>query len=158
MQNPINVLIIGDGEDYTRLEERARELGMTKFVCFYGPCYEEEKVGLLLSLSSLCVCPGHTGLTAIHAMAYGIPVITHDDLDEHAPEAEIIVPGATGDLYDATDPAALTRSISDWIAAERDPESIRLRCIRTIEDHYTPENQARLISRCLVGDAQNAEP
>ena len=149
----MNVLLIGDGPDRGLLEDQARRLRLEDRVCFYGACYDEEEIGPLLSLSTLCVCPGHTGLTAIHAMAYGIPVITHDDLSAHAPESEVIEPGSNGDLYDSTDDADLCRCVADWLSSDRDRSQVRKRCIDSVERHYTPEVQTDLIAGFLQEDA-----
>jgi hypothetical protein len=47
----------------------------------------------------LVICPGAIGLLAVHAHAYGRPVVTSDNAEIHGPEIEAIVPGTTGELY-----------------------------------------------------------
>ena len=38
----------------------------------------------------MCVSPGNVGLTAIHSLTYGTPVLTHDNFNFQMPEAEAI--------------------------------------------------------------------
>ena len=72
-------------------------------VCFFGPCYDEFEIGMLIYNAALCVSPGNVGLTAIHSLSYGTPVISHNDFKHQMPEFEAIVPGETGAFFIAND-------------------------------------------------------
>lgn len=69
-----------------------------KNVWFYGSCYDEQTNAELIYNADMCVAPGNVGLTAIHAMTFGCPVITHSDFKWQMPEFEAIHPGKTGDF------------------------------------------------------------
>ena len=49
-------------------------------------------------------------ILAIHALAYGTPVITHDDLDRQMPEVEVISEGLTGAFFKHGDVADLAEN------------------------------------------------
>lgn len=51
----------------------------------------------------MCVCPAAVGLTAIHALSYGCPVISNDNVETQMPEFESIVEGETGSLFKEND-------------------------------------------------------
>ena len=54
-------------------------LNLQDQIWFYGACYDESKLGELIFNADLCVSPGNVGLTAVHSMGYGTPVITHNN-------------------------------------------------------------------------------
>lgn len=147
----VNLLIIGDGSARSRLEERARDRRLDGRIHFYGACYDEAEVGPLLMASSLCVCPAALGLTAIHAMAYGLPVLSHDALDRQGPEVEAIVPGETGALYADGDPCDLRRRIREWLDEHPDRSEVSRRCIEVIENRYSAARQVRVIDQAVRG-------
>ena len=62
----------------------------------YGETFDEAEISKLLNHADLCVSPGNVGLTAMHALAYGVPVATHNDFKNQMPEFEAITPGKTG--------------------------------------------------------------
>lgn len=73
-----NIVLIGEGEDHQALEQLAEELSLSEQIWFYGACYDEEVNAELVYNSDMCVVPGDIGLTAMHAMMFGTPCITHD--------------------------------------------------------------------------------
>lgn len=52
----------------------------------------------LIYNADLCVAPGNIGLTAMHAMMFGCPCISHNDFSWQMPEFEAIVPYKTGNF------------------------------------------------------------
>ncbi len=65
-------------------------------IWLYGACYDEEIIGELIFNAQLCVSPGNVGLTAMHSLVYGTPVITHNNFSNQSPEFEAIIDGKTG--------------------------------------------------------------
>ncbi len=146
-----NLMLVGDGGIRPELETHAERAGVAARVCFYGACFDEREIGPLLMSSNLCVCPGHVGLTAIHAMAYGLPVITHDLLDIQAPEVEAIEPGRTGDLYSHGDEADMIDRIARWLEADQDRDAIAASCIDVVERRYNAIRQAQTVDAAVRG-------
>ena len=64
--------------------------------------------------ASVCVCPAAVGLTAIHALSYGCPVISNDNVETQMPEFESIVEGETGSLFKENDIEDLVEKIKYW--------------------------------------------
>ncbi len=146
-----NILLIGDGEDRTHLEHLASDLGLK--VVFTGSCFDETRIGELLMASTVCVSPGNIGLAAIHSLAFGIPVISHDNPEHQGPEAEAILPGRTGDVFREGDFRSLAATIKPWVRSSWVDSTIRLACIDEIDAHWNPDSQHRAISRVIDGFA-----
>ena len=94
-----NVVLIGDGEDKPKLVEMVDKLSITNQVWFYGACYDEAKNAELIYNADMCVVPGDIGLTAIHAMTFGVPVVSHNYFPNQGPEFEVIKNGLTGAFF-----------------------------------------------------------
>lgn len=142
-----NVLLVGAGDAGPELKRLATRLELP--VHFFGACYEERVLSQLLYRSSVTVSPGKVGLTAMHSMMYGTPVITHDNDDEQMPEVEAIREGQTGARFVQNNPASLAAMIRQWIGPDIDRESVREACRLEIAARWNPEMQARLIERAV---------
>ncbi len=86
----IDVLLVGDGPQRTQLEAAAKIKDLS--VIFYGACYEEEILARLIMSANVTVVPGAIGLTVMHSLIYGTPVITNDDPDEQGPNGKLLFP------------------------------------------------------------------
>ncbi len=144
------LLLVGDGPERGPLEALAESLGI--MVRFYGPCYDEEILGELIMSANVAVSPGAIGLTAIHSLAFGTPVITHDDPEDQGPEWESIVPGKTGSVFRRGDVADLARAIEAWTRNSLPDESVREACHEVVERFYNPQFQRMAIDRAVCGE------
>lgn len=144
-----NVLIIGDGPERQVLEQLVVDLGLTKSVWFYGQCYDDNELSRLLYNVTLCVSPGNVGLTALHAMSYGTPVISNDDFETQMPEYETIVPGKTGLLYKKNDFPDYCDKIEEWLALGLQREVVRKNCYDVINGHFNSRYQIELLKRII---------
>ncbi|MBX3329771.1 MAG: glycosyltransferase [Nitrospira sp.] len=95
----VHLALVGDGSERPILESLTEELGLTRLVHFLGPSYDESRLGLVLSASDLAVVPSGAGLSVMHALGYGTPVLLHDKVEEHFPEWEAVKEGETGWFY-----------------------------------------------------------
>jgi len=146
------VRLVGSGPERRALERLARELGLFDAVTFHGETRDEAVIGPIIFGADLCVVPGDAGLTVMHALAYGTPVITHSRRATQMPEVEAIVPGCTGDFFLAGDYWSLAKTILAWIGAPRDREDTRRHCVEIIERTYNPLNQADVILRSVFDE------
>jgi glycosyltransferase involved in cell wall biosynthesis len=95
----LRAAIIGDGEDRARLESLARELGIDKHILFVGALYDEMDIAPWMLGSACLAFPAAIGLSMLHALNYGLPVITSDNRLPHGPEIEALRSGENGYLY-----------------------------------------------------------
>lgn len=145
----VNILLVGDGPECGPLEAMARDKKIN--LCLFGACYDETVLGGLIYASDLTVSPGKVGLTAVHSLMYGTPVITHSDLDTQMPEVEAIVDGETGALFARDDVDDLTRTIETWLSRDIDRAKLRAACRRMIALKWNPTTQVCLIESAIDG-------
>ncbi len=86
-----------------RLLKRVNYHSLQDRVNFFGASYDEELNYRLIACSDCCISPGEVGLTAIHSLMYGTPVITHNNFDQQMPEYEAIIPKYNGDYFNFND-------------------------------------------------------
>ena len=144
-----NLVFIGTGEAHAELESQTKSLDLDDKVWFYGACYDDNRNASLIYNADLCVAPGNVGLTAMHTMVFGTPVLTHDDFPWQMPEFEAIRPGKTGAFFHRGDVAALADGISKWFATHPDREAVRRACYREIDTRWTPEYQLDILKKYL---------
>lgn len=144
-----NIVLIGDGEDKGKLMELSKELGITEQVWFYGACYDESTNANLIYNADLCVVPGDVGLTAIHSMMFGTPVITHNHFPYQGPEFEAIRTGVTGDFYEFGNIDSLANCIKTWFDNNAERDSVRKACHQEVDKQWTPEFQINVLKTHL---------
>lgn len=147
----VNTLFIGDGPAREDLEQMVRQKGLEQRVAFYGACYEENELAPMIMASDVCVSPGFVGLTAMHSLAYGTPVITHDCPDNQSPEFEAVVEGKSGAFFRENDTEDMARVIQAWLGQGKSRDEIRHSCYEIIEKYYNPYAQADIINAAVAG-------
>lgn len=145
---PVALLLVGDGPERSALEALAEVRGVS--CVFYGACYDEAVLSRLVMMSRCVVAPGKVGLTAMTALAYGVPVVTHGDEERQMPEWEAVIPGKTGSLFKEGDAADLARAVGEWTHGEPDTAVARA-CVEIIERFWNAPMQRRCIERCIDG-------
>lgn len=145
-----NVVFVGDGEERIRLEQLVEEKRLTD-IWFYGACYDEVHNALMIYNSDLCVSPGNVGLTAMHCMVYGTPVLTHDNLALQMPEFEAVKPGVTGAFFKYNDVGSLANAIELWFNQPGyNRQKIRQACFEEIDHYWTPSYQMNVINQVIL--------
>jgi glycosyltransferase involved in cell wall biosynthesis len=105
----LNVRIVGDGEDSFVRDLRQRYQNFSHF----GAVFDEEEQ---ITVAQGCLAGaygGDAGLSVVHYMAYGLPVIVHDDLYKHmGPEPSYIVHGENGLTFQRGDLLSLVQALT----------------------------------------------
>jgi glycosyltransferase involved in cell wall biosynthesis len=147
--SPTNVLIIGEGPHKPELEALAKELNVN--AVFTGALYDELEIGQMLNASDLAVMPGPVGLLVMHALAYGVPVISNNDYDTQMPEFEAINAGVSGDFFENDNLDSLVESIKRSLATQPSFDERCQKTRETIERFYNPISERKLIDRAVDG-------
>ncbi len=145
----VNLTIIGNGTKKEELTAQSKQLGL-KRVWFYGECYNEKELSDLIYNADLCVSPGNVGLTAIHAMMYGTPVLTHNDFPNQMPEFEAIIDGVTGLFFEYEDSDSLAENIKRWFTIAPERDYVREKCFEVIDTKYNPHVQLETLQKYLL--------
>jgi glycosyltransferase involved in cell wall biosynthesis len=140
----LNCIIIGNGSEKENLSAKIKQYGLTSQFFFPGELQNEVEIAELFLISDLMLSPGNVGLNCIHALAYGVPVITHDNFTFQNPEVESIIHGKNGFLYRHNDFSDMTEKIQEWIS--EDHPDILEDCLAPIERRYNPQRHADLIN------------
>jgi len=141
----VHLILLGEGSEHQALERLAEQQNVRQLVHFEGAKYEETAIAAYFGISDLCVIPSGAGLTVMHALGYGTPVITHDRPELQFPEVEAISPGETGDLYREGD----FDSLVDVVLRALVPESMKTRVgpacrARILSDYHPTRHAARM--------------
>lgn len=145
-----NLTLIGGGDRKNTLERLSCELGLKDNVWFYGPCYDEKELSKLIYNADLCVSPGNVGLTAIHSLVFGTPVLTHNNFPLQMPEFEAVREGETGSFFDYDDINSLAKKIDLWFSSGHDREMIRRACMKEIDESWTPYYQLEVLKKVFI--------
>lgn len=146
----VNCTFVGSGAEEDNLQRLTNSLNLADRVWFYGACYDESKIGELIYNADICVSPGNVGLTAMHSMVYGTPVITHNDYAHQMPEFEAIIEGRTGCFFQDGDSLDLAKSIMTWLRNNgKRREEVRANCFKEIDSAWTPYFQINVLKDYL---------
>ena len=144
------LVFIGDGTEKEKLHKLTCDLDVREQVWFYGACYEEKENAELIYNADLCVAPGNVGLTAMHTMVFGTPVISHNNFPFQMPEFEAIKPGKTGDFFEYNNLDSLAEVINKWfnkVGSNR--ELVRQNCYNEIDTQWNPQFQIDVIKKVI---------
>jgi|TARA_B110000977_G_scaffold109802_1_gene142862 glycosyltransferase involved in cell wall biosynthesis len=145
---PINVLFVGDGIMRDDLNKSVEQNSLSDYFTFFGKCHDEHQLAHLITLSDICVSPGEVGLTAIHSLVYGTPVISHDCNEFQMPEYEAIVDGVNGGLYKYGSLESLYHKVKEWLVKDNSQET-KDNFSKIIDDYYNPNIQSILINKAV---------
>jgi len=135
----LKAIIVGGGE-LDPLKLLAQKLGVEKNVIFTGPLYGEDALAPYFLSARLFVYPSAIGLSLMHAMGYGLPVITDDDIPNHNPEIDALNNNVNGLLYETGNAASLAKQIASLL--RDDPRHIQMskNALKTVTENYSLDN------------------
>ena len=146
-----NLVLVGDGRAKGELLELAESLGLIKSVWFYGPSYDEKVIGELYYNACACVSPGNVGLTAMHALVYGTPVLTHSDFANQMPEFEAIEDGTTGSFFIRDNILDISNKMRFWASMDNVTfVKNRKQCYQIIDSKYNPIVQKQIFEKIFL--------
>lgn len=154
----VHALFVGDGDERQTLGRLASDEGVLHLVHFEGACYKESAIARYFAVSDLCVIPSGAGLTVVHAMGYGTPVVTHDRPDRQFPEVEAIVPGETGALFREGDFDDFVQVLEDALFPLALKERAGSACRERIAADFHPAVQARRMTAAARWAATREHP
>lgn len=130
-------VIVGKGVDEPRLRRMAEELGLGDLARFTGSIYDEAALaGWMTSADAFCY-PANIGLSLLHALGYGLPVVTGDNLASHNPEIEALEDGKNGLLFKDGDVDSLAQTLTRVIEDKPLAAAMRAEAIRTVTERFT---------------------
>lgn len=135
---PSRLVMIGDGPERERAEDRAKELGVSEDVLFLGKTNEVERI---LCMSDLFLLPSETesfGLAALEAMAGKVPVISSNA----GGLTEVNIHGVTGYTANVGDVRSMAKYATEILTDEAKHAEMSMAAYRQAEtfsiDRITP--------------------
>jgi len=145
-----NLVLIGDELEDTGIKGLIDSYMLNGRVWYVGPIYDEAKLGEFIYNADVCVSPGNVGLTAIHCLTYGTPVITHENFTNQGPEFEAIRQDVSGSFFKENSVEDLCRKIEPWISRSKERRAaIREECYKTIDEKYNPHYQIAVLKKLV---------
>lgn len=145
-----NMVFIGDGSESDKLKGLTDKLNIKNQVWFYGACYDEKVNAELIYNADLCVAPGNIGLTAIHVLMFGCPVVTHNDFSYQMPEFEVIKSDLTGGFFEKGNLVSLADVIQCWFSThDANRDIVRDDCYKEIDTNWNPKYQMEVIKSII---------
>ena len=139
----IHIALVGDGAERENLTRLASEAGIADQVHFLGECYDEHYLGLVVSSSDLAVIPSGAGLSVMHALVFGTPVLLHDRVEHHFPEWEAVIEGKTGFFYRYGDIHSLADKMERAVFPVPSKCTMSATCKSVIDEKYNPHRQVQ---------------
>ena len=131
------LILIGDGEERDRLRDLAEKLGVMDSIRWLGALYEQEVMAPWFLSAKVFVYPGYIGLSIMHAMGYGLPVITHDNMDNQSPEVAALRNGENGILFKENSSKDLARRMMELISNESLRMPMSAQALVTAQEEFT---------------------
>lgn len=151
----VGLIIVGGGPEAPTLKDLAAQQALR--VHFTGALYEEQELAPLFAAANVMVVPGPTGLSAVHAMTYGTPVVTSDVWGSHGPEIEGIVPGCTGNFYQTDDLHSLVQTVQPFVRDVYARNRYRHYCQTVVDRYYNPQVMRQVFDRAVSGFPAKAD-
>jgi glycosyltransferase involved in cell wall biosynthesis len=110
------LIIVGDGPERARLAALVENYGIADRVEFRGEILDNVALAPLFAESLLTVSPGYVGLSVIHSLAFGVPVLVADN-EPHSPEVEVLVPGRNCEYFEADSAESLAGNLLKMLSS-----------------------------------------
>lgn len=148
--------LIGDGPELQALKLQAEQLAISEAIQFKGSLYEDDAAAFFRR-SDLFVLPGKVGLSVVHALSFGLPVLTTGKSGIHSPEVELIEPGVNGGFFEDFSPESLADLILVWNKLMvSGSEVIRNSCRQSVQKaEYLPDKMAGKMTSFALKVLQN---
>lgn len=141
------IWMIGDGPVLTDLIELANQLNVS--LHSKGAIYDEDELAKYIMAANMVVSPGKLGLTGMHSLAYGTPVVTHGNFDLQMPEVEAVIEDESGVFFEYGNISDLADKLSEFSLKIVNYQITRELCRKSLVGRFTPEDQARLIDEAM---------
>lgn len=142
------IWMIGTGPALSKLKALASSYNVVLYD--QGEIYEEDEIAKHIMAADIVVSPGKLGLTGMHALAYGTPVVTHKNFDLQMPEVEAIVENVNGSYFKYGDFHDLANQLVNFYSNNSNKNNIRELCRNSLIGRFTPEDQVKLIDAAMA--------
>ena len=150
--------VIGDGVMRREAEEYVQALGLANHVRFLSAIFEEAALAPWFLSAACLLYPGPIGLSLLHAFAYGVPVVTHDNMRSQNPEIAALTPGENGLLFRQNDIQDFSAKVSNILADSVMQKRMGKKAYQTAHQDFTMAAMVRNFEDAVFAMRRVAEP
>ena len=140
--------IIGEGPESERLQRLAHDLAVSDSVEFVGSVYEQAKLAPYFNTAWVSVSAGYIGLSAIHSLAYGLPMIVADK-EPHSPEIAAIEEGVNSVFFPSDDPEALSKALMELAADPVKQKRMSVSASHTVRQRFSIDGMVQAFEKAV---------
>ncbi len=142
--------VIGDGVLREEAENAIAARNLAKNVRFLGAMFDEAQLAPWFLSAECLLYPGPIGLSLLHAFAYGLPVVTHDNLRNQNPEIAALEPGANGLTFKENDVGDFSSALGKILADPAFQTELSERARSTAHKDYTMAAMVRNFENAVL--------
>jgi glycosyltransferase involved in cell wall biosynthesis len=142
------LILVGDGAERPSLRRRIDELGLNDRVDMPGHISTEAELRRIYARALVAVSPGYVGLSAIQAMAFGVPLLVSRD-EPHSPEIEACKSGQTCAFFDTDSIPALAEALVGFCTVDSPWRTRRAQISEFIAKNYTFEGMVETFDKAI---------
>jgi len=143
------LIVIGDGPELNSYQAEARSVGVEDRVSWLGAIYDEDLLAPYFLTASCFIYPGAIGLSLLHSFAYGLPVITHNNIRNHGPEFAALVDGVNGLTFEEGNSDSLASKISELCGNAALLRSMRENALECIKKDFSMGHMVKTFEQAL---------
>ena len=139
----IQVLIIGkQNQSAAVLRKLADKLKVSDCIRWLGAIYDEQNIAPYMLSAKLFCYPANIGLSIMHAMGYGLPVLTGDNVASHNPEIHVLKNNETGALFKDGSSGSLADRIAELLNSPERLDALGDAARTAVLESFTIEKMA----------------
>lgn len=135
--------VIGDGSEKVRYQEIATELKIADRIKWIGATRDQMVMAPWFMSAKAFVYPGSIGLSILHSFSYGLPVVTHGNVNHQMPEFETMEDGKTGYCFEEGNDEDLERKLCKLLYEEESRLRMSKYCKSLAYENYSMEQMVR---------------
>lgn len=136
------IFIIGGGQMFEFMKSEINYKGLSSNLVMLGPIYDEDRLRVYFSIAKIFVIPTCIGLSAHHALSYGLPIVTDNSLDCQASEFDILSEGLNCLLYEEGDVYSMANAIEKLFSDHLLLQRMSINAKMTVQVKHTLKNKA----------------
>lgn len=149
-RNDLLLILIGGGPLEEEMKDLADRLAITEYTRFVGPLYDESELALWYRCADVFVMATCIGLSIHHAMAYGVPVVTDDNVLTQTAEFEVLQDGVNGLTYRSGDLDDFASKVESILADSDLHAELSRNAIKRVEEDYQMDSMVKRFTDAVI--------
>ena len=150
----VKLVVIGDGPEKQVAVEVAKDLGVANNIIWAGATRDQNELAPWFLSAKIYVYPGAIGLSILHAFSYGLPVITHGNIEHQMPEFEAMEDGKTGLVFQEESQEDMIAKICALLDSPDMCNAMRQNALKKAYEQYSMDNMINNYSEAIEAVAR----